>query len=83
MVYEGPRTELIESPVPRAEVDQVVIKVNVSGSNPKDWKTRWVANLPINMGDDMAGTVHDIGTEKDWFQSMCTVASIASAAKAK
>lgn len=68
VVYEGPRTELIESPVPKATAGQVVIKVNVSGSNPKDWKTQWVADLPINMGDDIAGIIHEVGPDATGFK---------------
>ncbi|KAL9063652.1 MAG: hypothetical protein Q9161_009353 [Pseudevernia consocians] len=59
LVYEGARTEVVESPIPSAEVGKVVIKVEVSGTNPKDWKTWWVPELPINMGDDIAGTIHE------------------------
>ncbi|MCJ1467845.1 hypothetical protein MMC07_006470 [Pseudocyphellaria aurata] len=69
VVHEGPRTELIESPVPTAQAGQVVIKVKVSGSNPKDWKTQWVAKLPINMGDDIAGTIHEVGPDVTGFKA--------------
>jgi hypothetical protein len=61
VVYEGPQVELIDSSIPRASANQVVIQVEVSGTNPKDWKTWWVPNLPVNMGDDMAGIIHEVG----------------------
>ena len=38
IVYPGPRTELKESPIPNPDALQVVIKVVVTGTNPKDWK---------------------------------------------
>ena len=30
--------EVVDSPIPKPEAKQVVIKVVVSGTNPKDWK---------------------------------------------
>jgi NADPH2:quinone reductase len=61
VVFDGPRAEIIESSIPKAEFNKVVIKVEVSGTNPKDWKTWWAPQLPINMGDDFAGTIHEVG----------------------
>ena len=37
IVYPGPKVEIVDSPIPKPGPDQVVIKVIVSGSNPKDW----------------------------------------------
>ena len=52
-------TEMVDSPVPKTEDGQVLIKVIVSGTNPKDWKVPiWVPKLgPSNSGDDIAGYV--------------------------
>ncbi|KAI9787983.1 MAG: hypothetical protein M1816_007287 [Peltula sp. TS41687] len=60
-VHSGPRTELIDSPIPTPCAGQLVIKVEVAGSNPKDFKTHWVSK-PINQGNDMAGYVHAVGS---------------------
>ena len=38
IVHPGPRTEIRESAIPSPDALQVVIKVMVSGINPKDWK---------------------------------------------
>jgi len=38
IVNPGPRVEIKESPIPIPNASQVVIKVIVSGTNPKDWK---------------------------------------------
>ena len=38
IIHPGPRAELIESAIPSPNALQVVIKVVVSGTNPKDWK---------------------------------------------
>ena len=48
--------------MPKAGKNELVIKVVVSGSNPKDWKypDRWDAS-ELNQGDDIAGTVHEVG----------------------
>jgi len=44
--YVGPRVEITESPIPEPNDDQVLIRVIVSGTNPKDWKVdEFVANL--------------------------------------
>ncbi|KAI9878973.1 MAG: hypothetical protein M1830_010027 [Pleopsidium flavum] len=67
IVHDGPRTEIIESPMPKPNDDQVVIKVEVSGSNPKDWKVWWVPK-PINQGDDIAGVVHEVGANVSEFR---------------
>jgi NADPH:quinone reductase len=34
----GCDVEIVDSPIPTPEPTQVVIKVAVSGTNPKDWK---------------------------------------------
>ncbi|KAI1135479.1 putative alcohol dehydrogenase [Hypoxylon sp. FL0543] len=41
----------------------VVIKVIVSGTNPKDWKHPFWKDLCLNSGDDIAGIVHSIGKD--------------------
>lgn len=68
LVYENARTEMIDSPIPTADIGKVVIKVEVSGTNPKDWKTWWIPQLPINMGDDFAGTIHEVGQDVTGFK---------------
>ena len=37
IVHAGPKVEIIDSPIPTPGPDQVLTKVIVSGSNPKDW----------------------------------------------
>jgi len=37
LVDKGTKVEIIESPIPTPGPHQVVTKVIVSGSNPKDW----------------------------------------------
>ena len=62
IVSPGPKVQIIDSPIPKPEADQVVIKVIVSGSNPKDWKRAQTAKAPLNTGDDIAGIVHEVGS---------------------
>ena len=71
----GPTVKIIDIPVPEPNDDQVVIKVVVSGSNPKDWKIPDIAGSGqtpfleryshvkdgVNQGDDIAGIVHKVG----------------------
>ena len=37
IIKPGPKVEIIDSSIPTPGPDQVVTKVVVSGSNPKDW----------------------------------------------
>ena len=37
IVDKGPSIKIVDSPIPEPGPEQVVIKVEVSGSNPKDW----------------------------------------------
>lgn len=71
----GPTVKIIESPVPEPKANQVLIKVIVAGSNPKDWKSpEWAQNYEgpfaemmkkikhgINQGDDLAGVIEKVG----------------------
>lgn len=62
----GTASRLIDTPQPSVssiKPNQLIIKVNVSGSNPKDWKLPlWVASQnDFNTGDDIAGTVVAVG----------------------
>lgn len=57
----GPKVQIKDSPIPEPKADQVLIKVIVSGSNPKDWKRADSTKEPLNTGDDIAGTIHAIG----------------------
>lgn len=48
--------------IPRPELGQLLIRVVVSGTNPKDWKLpRWQPENPMNPGDDIAGYVEAVG----------------------
>lgn len=48
------------TPVPAP--GQVLIRIVVSGTNPKDWKLpRWIPGEPSNQGDDIAGYVEAVG----------------------
>ncbi|KAL1297966.1 hypothetical protein AAFC00_006474 [Neodothiora populina] len=62
IVRKGTKVEIVDSPIPKAQKDQVVIKVEYSGSNPKDWKYPDITPKgEINIGDDIAGTIHEVG----------------------
>ncbi|KAB8360650.1 hypothetical protein FH972_024388 [Carpinus fangiana] len=58
-----PSVELKDVPIPDPpSPTDVVIKVAVSGSNPKDWKYPEWTKQAANSGDDIAGTVHSVGS---------------------
>ncbi|ORY70241.1 chaperonin 10-like protein [Pseudomassariella vexata] len=62
IVANGPKVTIQDSPIPEPKPDEVVIKVVVSGSNPKDWKvSNWWPDKVLNQGDDIAGIVHKVG----------------------
>lgn len=62
ILHKGLKIEIIDSPIPTPEPSQVVTKVVVSGSNPKDWK-RPEDGQTLNQGDDIAGVVHAVGSD--------------------
>lgn len=64
----GLRIQLHDVPIPTPAPNQVLIKVVVSGSNPKDWKFLSVFpdNDGFNSGDDIAGIVESVGSEAAW-----------------
>ncbi|EXJ87013.1 hypothetical protein A1O3_03970 [Capronia epimyces CBS 606.96] len=57
-------------PVPSAEPDQVLIKVVVAGTNPKDWKYPLFFKdaSGLNTGDDVAGYVEAVGSDVTEFK---------------
>ncbi|KAI1771247.1 GroES-like protein [Hypoxylon cercidicola] len=61
IVAPGLTVEIIDSPIPKPNADQVLIKVHVSGSNPKDWKVPNWRKVTANQGDDIAGIVEEVG----------------------
>eukprot|EP01103_Thecamoeba_quadrilineata_P000484 TRINITY_DN10417_c0_g1_i1.p1 TRINITY_DN10417_c0_g1~~TRINITY_DN10417_c0_g1_i1.p1 ORF type:complete len:343 (-),score=53.27 TRINITY_DN10417_c0_g1_i1:139-1167(-) len=61
LVDKDQQVEIINSSIPIPEADQVVIKVVVSGCNPKDWKVPFWYNNKTNSGDDIAGIVYLVG----------------------
>ncbi|KAI1767777.1 GroES-like protein [Hypoxylon sp. FL1150] len=68
--------EFIETPIPMPDEKQVVIKVVVSGANPKDWKYPYWKDLPSNSGDDIAGIVHSVGKDVYEFKPGDRVAAL-------
>ena len=63
ILHKGLKVEIIDSPIPTPEPAQVVTKVIVSGSNPKDWKRPERDGQKLNQGDDIAGVVHAVGSD--------------------
>ncbi|WZH42078.1 chaperonin 10-like protein [Fusarium acuminatum] len=62
LVSTGPIVKIVDSPIPSPGPGQVLIKVVVCGSNPKDWKTSEIYGLEsFNSSEDIAGLVHAVG----------------------
>jgi len=73
----------IERPKPKA--DEVLVKVQVAGVNPIDWKIRGGVGkrlgltLPITLGGEIAGTIETIGSDvKDFKEGYAVYGVIAS-----
>jgi NADPH:quinone reductase len=58
-------TKLEDIPIPEYGQGEVLIKVSVAGSNPKDWKHPMpnYFNVHVNQGDDCAGIVEAVGSK--------------------
>ncbi|KAJ3044735.1 hypothetical protein HDV00_001139 [Rhizophlyctis rosea] len=63
IVHPDLHVEIVDSPIPTPGDHDVVIKVIVSGTNPKDWKIPVWQNKAHNSGDDIAGIVHSVGSK--------------------
>lgn len=51
-----------DAPIPTPGPGQVLVKVVIAGTNPKDWKFPAATGTAHNTGDDVAGIVTDIGS---------------------
>lgn len=68
---------LRDTPIPTPAPNQVLIRLVVSGSNPKDWKypKLWWSGEPQNTGDDIAGYVEAVGAGVNMFRKGDRVAA--------
>ncbi|ERS94836.1 quinone oxidoreductase [Sporothrix schenckii 1099-18] len=67
--------QIVDVPVPNPAAGQVLIKVVVSGSNPKDWKLPAWRDLTHNSGDDIAGIIASVGAGVTEFKAGDRVAA--------
>ncbi|KAF2486477.1 chaperonin 10-like protein [Neohortaea acidophila] len=76
IVHPGTKVEIVDSPVPLPNSNEVLIKVVVTGTNPKDWKgPEWTGDS-LNQGDDIAGIIHSVGEEVVEFKRGDRVAAL-------
>ncbi|RFN45638.1 nADPh2:quinone reductase [Fusarium flagelliforme] len=61
LVKKDVSVEIVDSPIPKPGPGQLLIKVVVAGTNPKDWKLPVYMDKDGNTGDDIAGTIEAIG----------------------
>ncbi|KAJ3549063.1 hypothetical protein NM208_g707 [Fusarium decemcellulare] len=64
-----------DSPIPVPGKGEILIKVIVSGTNPKDWKVPAWTNESMNSGDDIAGTIAELGSNVRGFHKGDRVAA--------
>ncbi|KAI1135919.1 GroES-like protein [Hypoxylon sp. FL0543] len=62
------KVDIVDSPIPKPDDDQILIQVVVSGSNPKDWKVPEWRQVTANPGDDIAGIVSQVGSNVTEFK---------------
>ncbi|EOA86680.1 uncharacterized protein SETTUDRAFT_19195 [Exserohilum turcica Et28A] len=75
-VSKGTVVHIKDVEIPQPGPKQLVIRVVVSGSNPKDWKLiEWNMKNDFNTGDDIAGYVHSVGADVYEFKPGDRVAS--------
>lgn len=60
--------QLQELPIPSPSAHEVLIRVVVAGTNPKDWKRAKTAS-GSNTGDDVAGYVEAVGSDVSEFKA--------------
>ncbi|SMR53466.1 unnamed protein product [Zymoseptoria tritici ST99CH_1E4] len=77
VVSVGPKVTIRDSDIPKPEPRQVIIKTVFAGCNPKDWKiAEWMPQMQnVNQGDDIAGVVHEVGSEVTEFKKGDRVAA--------
>lgn len=51
------------SPIPQPGSHELLVKVVVAGTNPKDWKFPQAIDTAHNSGDDLAGIVEAVGID--------------------
>ncbi|KAK3995248.1 alcohol dehydrogenase [Cladorrhinum sp. PSN332] len=64
LVKKGTKVGIVDTPIPQLpSPDHVLIRIVVSGSNPKDWKLPdlFPSDEGTNQGDDIAGIVEEVG----------------------
>jgi NADPH:quinone reductase-like Zn-dependent oxidoreductase len=80
LVYYDPdfTTKLEDINIPEYGPDEVLIKVVVAGSNPKDWKHPHpdYFNVKLNQGDDVGGIVEAVGSNVKNFRKGDRVAGM-------
>lgn len=70
--------EIRNSPRPNPGPGEVLIRVVVSGTNPKDWKMPklFIKGEPSNQGDDIAGYIEAVGQGVTGFHKGDKVAAL-------
>ena len=80
-VHSDTSVTIHDAPIPSiTHPSQIIIRVIVSGCNPKDWKMpanllTTISNCP-NSGDDIAGIVHEVGSAVTEFKPGDRVAAL-------
>lgn len=52
-----------DSPIPKPGRQEILVKVVIAGTNPKDWQFPLIDETAHNSGDDVSGIVEEVGSE--------------------
>ena len=63
VVQKDLSVKIHDVPVPKPGPSEVLIKIAYAGCNPKDWKYPIHHGGVLNSGDDMAGTIAEVGED--------------------
>lgn len=63
IVHPDTSVTVQDAAVPTPGRDEVLVRVAVFGTNPKDWKVPLWMSVDQNSGDDVAGTVEAVGDD--------------------
>lgn len=76
LVEKDLSVQIHDVPIPKPGRGEVLIKILYSGCNPKDWKYPAYLVGVCNPGDDMAGTIVEVGEDVTEFRTGDRVAAM-------
>lgn len=76
MVHPDGTATVHDAPIPTPSSHEILVKLVVAGTNPKDWMFPQVLGKAHNSGDDLAGVVEAVGSDVRGFRKGDRVAGM-------